>query len=64
MKREYDEGPEAAERFEKMATTLFRAPKSNVKLAPKPVPERKIPARASVCACLALAVFSKEVARL
>jgi hypothetical protein len=37
MKYEYYEGPEAAQRFEKLATTLFRAPKSTVKLAAKPV---------------------------
>ena len=29
MKHEYHEGPEAAERFEKMAMKVFRAPKSS-----------------------------------
>jgi hypothetical protein len=37
MKHEYHEGPEATERFEKMATQLFRAPKSTVKPTQKPV---------------------------
>jgi hypothetical protein len=41
MKHEYHEGPEAAERFEKLASHLFRAPKSTVKLEPKPAPKRK-----------------------
>jgi hypothetical protein len=41
MKREYHEGPEAAQRFEKLASHLFRAPKSTVKSEPKPVPKRK-----------------------
>jgi hypothetical protein len=31
MKHEYNEGPEAKERFEKLATRLFRVPKSTVK---------------------------------
>ncbi|RZU42825.1 hypothetical protein [Edaphobacter modestus] len=39
MKHEYHEGPEAKERFEKLATKLFRAPKSTVKSKAKP--ERK-----------------------
>ena len=33
MKREYHEGPEAAQRFEKLATHLFRVPKSTAKPA-------------------------------
>jgi hypothetical protein len=41
MKHEYHEGPEATERFEKMATQIFRAPKSNVKPAQKPVRKPK-----------------------
>lgn len=41
MKHEYHEGPEATERFERLATTLFRAPKSTVKPAAKPVRKRK-----------------------
>jgi hypothetical protein len=41
MKREYHEGPEAAERFEKLASHLFRAPKSTAKPEPKLVPKRK-----------------------
>ena len=31
MKPEYHEGPEAAEKFEKMAARVFRAPKSSAK---------------------------------
>jgi hypothetical protein len=31
MKHEYHEGPEAKARFEKLATRLFRVPKSTVK---------------------------------
>jgi len=37
MKHEYHEGPEAAQRFEKMAMKVFRAPKSSA----KPVPKRQ-----------------------
>lgn len=37
MKHEYHEGPEATAKFEKLATALFRAPKSTVKRAAKPV---------------------------
>jgi hypothetical protein len=37
MKHEYHEGPEATERFNKLATALFRAPKSTVKLPVKKV---------------------------
>jgi hypothetical protein len=37
MKHEYHEGPEAKDRFDKLATALFRAPKSTVKLTQKPV---------------------------
>jgi hypothetical protein len=37
MKHEYHEGPEATERFNKLASVLFRAPKSNVKPTQKPV---------------------------
>jgi hypothetical protein len=37
MKHEYHEGPEAKDRFDKLATALFRAPKSTVKPAQKPV---------------------------
>jgi hypothetical protein len=37
MKHEYHEGLEAAERFEKMAMKVFRAPKSSA----KPVPKRQ-----------------------
>jgi hypothetical protein len=36
MKHEYHEGPEATERFEKLANQLFRAPKTVVKLVAKP----------------------------
>ena len=39
MKHEYHEGPEAARKFEDLATKLFRAPKPNAKEPPKP--ERK-----------------------
>jgi hypothetical protein len=38
MKHEYHEGPEAKDRFEKLATQLFRAPKSTAK---KPVRKAK-----------------------
>jgi hypothetical protein len=41
VKHEYHEGPEAAQRFEKLASHLFRAPKSTVKSEVKPVPKRK-----------------------
>ena len=41
MKHEYHEGPEAAERFKKLATTLFRVPKSTVKSVPKPAVKPK-----------------------
>jgi hypothetical protein len=40
MKPEYHEGPEALERFNKLATRVFRAPKTVVKDAPKS-PKRK-----------------------
>ena len=40
-KHEYHEGPEAAERFEKLATAMFRVPKSIVKPEVKPAPKRK-----------------------
>jgi hypothetical protein len=36
MKHEYHEGPEAKERFEKLATAVFRAPKPTVKPSVKP----------------------------
>jgi hypothetical protein len=36
MKHEYNEGPEAAEKFEKALTHLFRVPKSSVKSPAKP----------------------------
>ena len=41
MKHEYHEGPEAAERFEKMAIKVFRAPKSSAKPVPKKQSVRK-----------------------
>jgi hypothetical protein len=41
MKHEYHEGPEAKERFEKLATHLFRVPKSTAKPAPKPARKPK-----------------------
>jgi hypothetical protein len=41
MKHEYREGKEAAERFEKAATRVFRAPKSTAKAAPKKQAVRK-----------------------
>jgi hypothetical protein len=41
MKHEYNEGPEAAAKFEKMATRIFRAPKSSAKPVPKKQPVRK-----------------------
>jgi hypothetical protein len=57
MKREYHEGPEAAERFEKMAIKVFRAPKSNAKPVAKKqvVVKQRRPARASVYVYRALA---------
>jgi hypothetical protein len=36
MKHEYHEGPEAAEKFEKALTHLFRVPKSTAKKTAKP----------------------------
>ena len=41
MKHKYHEGPEAAERFEKVATRVFRAPKSSAKPVPKKPAGRK-----------------------
>jgi hypothetical protein len=41
VKREYHEGPEALERFEKGMTKLFQAPKSSVKQKPKPTRKPK-----------------------
>jgi hypothetical protein len=41
MKHEYHKGPEAAEKFEKMATRIFRAPKSSAKPVPKKDAVRK-----------------------
>jgi hypothetical protein len=41
MKHEYHDGPEATERFEKLATHLFSAPKFTVKPAAKPMPKHK-----------------------
>ena len=38
MKHEYHEGPKAAERFEKMAMKVFRAPKSSA----KPVAKKQV----------------------
>jgi hypothetical protein len=40
MKPEYHEGPEALQRFEKLATQVFRAPKTIIKDTPK-APKRK-----------------------
>ena len=40
MKPEYHEGPEALDRFNKLATQVFRAPKTIMKGAPRP-PKRK-----------------------
>ncbi len=43
MKRlpSYQEGPEALEKFNKLATKLFRSPKSTTKDTPKPTPKSK-----------------------
>jgi hypothetical protein len=41
MKHEYHEGPEAAEKFEKIATRIFRVPKSSAKPVPKKHAVRK-----------------------
>jgi hypothetical protein len=38
MKHEYNEGPEAAKKFEKAALRVFRAPKSSA----KPVPNKQV----------------------
>lgn len=46
MKPEYHEGQEAAERFEKAATKIFRVPKSSAKPVPKKQSVRK-PKKAS-----------------
>jgi hypothetical protein len=40
MKHEYHEGPEAAEKFEKALTHLFRVPKSTAKKAAKPAKKK------------------------
>ena len=39
--KEYHEGKEAAEKFEKIATKIFRAPKSSAKPVPKKHAVRK-----------------------
>jgi hypothetical protein len=39
MNHENHEGPQAAERFSKLATAMFRAPKSIVKTKVKPAPK-------------------------
>jgi hypothetical protein len=41
MKHEYHEGKLAAENFEKMATKVFRAPKSSAKPVPRKHTVRK-----------------------
>jgi hypothetical protein len=41
MKNEYREGPEAADKFEKAAMRIFRAPKSSAKSVPKKQAIRK-----------------------
>ncbi len=41
MKHEYHEGPEALEKFNKLATKLFRAPRPVAKETPKPTPKPK-----------------------
>jgi hypothetical protein len=46
MKHEYHEGPKAAEKFEKAAMRVFRAPKSSAKPVPKKHAVRK-PRKAS-----------------
>jgi hypothetical protein len=47
MKQEYHEGPEALERFNKLATKLFRAPKPAAKEPAKAVrkPKQKPPSK-------------------
>jgi hypothetical protein len=59
MKHEYHEGPEAAEKFEKKATRIFRAPKSSAKPVPKKhaVRKAKKPARVSAYVYRAPAVI-------
>lgn len=41
MKHEYHEGPESKERFEKLASAVFRAPKTTAKPTAKPVRKPK-----------------------
>jgi hypothetical protein len=41
MKHQYHEGPESAQRFEKLATHLFRMPKSTPAKRAKPVRKPK-----------------------
>ena len=41
MKPKYHEGPDALEKFNKLATKLFRAPKPTPKETPKPAPKPK-----------------------
>ncbi len=41
MKHEYHEGPEALDRFNKLAEKLFRAPKPERKQSAKPVRKPK-----------------------
>jgi hypothetical protein len=43
MKHEYREGPEAADKFEKMAKQIFRAPKSSAKPVPGPKTHTALP---------------------
>jgi hypothetical protein len=41
MKREYTEGPEVREEFERTMKELFRAPKQEIEKRPKPATSRK-----------------------
>lgn len=41
LKHEYHEGPDALEKFNKLATKLFRASKPAAKETPKPAPKPK-----------------------
>ena len=61
---EYHEGPEAAEKFEKMAKKIFRAPKSTAKPVPKKHAVRKAKKASKVSAYVyrAPAVAQRDVA--
>jgi hypothetical protein len=47
MKHKYNEGPEALEKFERIAKKIFRAPKSSAKPVPKKQVVRKAKKKSS-----------------